>query len=258
MLVRFGLVALLLMSSVTAKANPAGSILNKILGDVTAAYNKKERPMVIFDVDGTLLDNRHRIFRILNEFSKEKQYITPEAAQQLATLTIPKIQYKLTDTLAAVGITNPVVVQNAAAFWGERFFSEPYLKYDQPTPGSVDFVRRLYSNGARIVYLTARDVPRQLLGTVKSLRDFGYPIGIQGTELIMKPTMQAQDAVFKQDVMYYLRHYGKVIAVFDNEPENANLFHRTFPEATVIHYQAPHKPNAPPLAQGIQKIVAFQ
>ena len=216
------------------------------------------RRLIFTDLDGSLLDNRPRILQILKEFSKEKKYITPDAAAKLATLTVTSVQYRLPDTLASVGITDPAVVQNAAAFWAERFFTDDYLKYDLPTPGSVAFVRTLYSNGARIVYLTGRDAPRQLMGTVKSLRDHGFPIGIQGTELIMKPTMQTQDAIFKQQVTNYLRHYGTVVATFDNEPANANVYRRAFPKAIVILYQAPHKPNPPPLLQNIQKLLSFQ
>ena len=103
------------------------------------------------------------------------------------------VQYRLPDTLSAVGITDPAVLNNAAAFWGERFFASDYLKYDTATPASVDFLRRLYSSGARIVYASGRDLPRQYLGTARSLYELGFPIGIQGTELAMKPTTQTQD-----------------------------------------------------------------
>jgi hydroxymethylpyrimidine pyrophosphatase-like HAD family hydrolase len=248
---------------VVALATPMASaqshpILAKVLEKTTALYNKQKRPIVVFDLDGSLFDNRPRILRILQEFAKEKKYITSDAATKLRALTTAQVQYRLPDTLAAVGITDPAVVQNAAAFWAERFFTDDYLQHDVPTPGSVVFVRTLYSNGARIVYLTGRDAPRQLMGTVKALRDHGLPIGIQGTELIMKPTMQTQDAIFKQQVTNYLRHFGTVVATFDNEPANSNVYRRAFPKATVVLYHAPHKPNPPPLLERIEKLAAFQ
>lgn len=237
----------------------SGPLLQKVITEVRAAYNKQERPMVIFDVDGTLLDNRPRILQIIKEYGeKELAKVRPEDAAKIANLQIYQIQYRLTDTLTQIAVTDPAVVNNAAVFWSQRFFNDDYLKYDAPTPGSVNFVRTLYSNGARIIYLTARDQPRQLIGTVKSLRDHGYPIGIQGTELIMKPTLNTQDAIFKQQVTNYMRHYGKVIATFDNEPANANVYRRAFPDATVILYAAPHSPNPPPLLPNITTLAAFQ
>ena len=99
-----------------ASAQQTNPTLAKVLEDVTATYNKQKRPMVVFDLDGSLLDNRPRILQILKEFSKEKKYITPDAAAKLATLQVPMVQYRLPDTLAGVGITDPAVVQNAAAF----------------------------------------------------------------------------------------------------------------------------------------------
>jgi hypothetical protein len=258
MLGRLALLALVTLPA-SAFAQGANPLLNGVLDEVRKSYNKQERPMVIFDVDGTLFDNRSRILQILKEYGdQELKSVRPDAAKALAALTVDKVQYMLTDTLTAAGVTEPTVVNNAAVFWSQKFFSDEYLKYDTPTPGSVNYVRTLYSSGARIVYLTARDAPRQLIGTVKSLRDNGFPIGIQGTELIMRPTVQTQDAIFKQQVTNYLRHYGKVIATFDNEPANANVYRRAFPEAAVVIYSAPRAPNPPPLLPAIQPLSTFE
>lgn len=250
---------LLLVFMAPGTAIAQAPILAKVLQNVREAYNRQHRPMVIFDIDGTLMDNRTRHLQILKEYGKDElKSVRPDAAKKLTALQLSQVQYMLTDTLAAAGVTEAAVVNNAAVFWSQRFFSDGYLKHDRPTPGSVNYVRSLYSNGARIVYLTGRDAPRQLIGTVRSLRDHGFPIGIQGTELIMKPTMQTQDAVFKQQVTNYLRHYGKVIATFDNEPANANVFRRAFPDATVMIYAAPHTPNPPPLLPNISPLASFQ
>ena len=253
------LVVLMTLSLSPAFAGAQSSpLLQQVLSDVTASYNKQERPMVVLDIEGTLLDNRPRIFQIMKDFAADKHYVTPAAAAQLQNLTVPLIKYRLQDTLASVGVTDPAVVNNAAAFWAERFFTDEYLKYDQPVPGAVDYVRTLYSNGARIVYVTGRDQRRQLLGTVKSLRDHGFPIGIQGTELIMKPTVEMQDAIFKQNVTNYLRQYGAVIASFDSDSANANVYRRAFNKAIVILFESPASvPNPPPLLENINRLASF-
>ncbi len=254
------LIAVVLGVSVPGFANAqSDGRLLQILNDVRTAYNKQQRPMVIFDLDGTIFDNRTRTLKILKEYAdKELQSVRPKAAEKLRMLTRDQIEYQLTETLNGVGVSEEAVVNNAAVFWSERFFKDEYLKYDEPVEGVVSYVRTLYSNGARIVYLTGRDAPRQLMGTVRALRDQGLPIGIQGTELIMKPTAQTQDAIFKQQVTNYLRHYGKVIATFDNEPANANVFRRAFPSATVMAFDAPHSPNPPPLLREVQKFASFK
>lgn len=247
------------LAQTEAGSTSDATLKKQVLQDVRKAYNKQKRPMVIFDLDGTLFDNRPRILQILKEYGEEElKGVRDKAAKKLINLDISNVRYMLTDTLKAIGIKESAIINNAAVFWSKRFFSDEYLKYDEPTAGAVDFVRKLYSNGARIVYLTGRDAPRQLIGTVKALRDNGFPIGIQGTELIMKPTRQTQDAVFKQQVTRYLDHYGQVIAAFDNEPANVNVYQRGFADALVIKFAAPHSPNPPPLLDGIKSMDSLQ
>ncbi|MDP7039081.1 MAG: HAD hydrolase-like protein [Myxococcota bacterium] len=249
---------LLVLLSFTSPVQAANPLLERILEEVYSSYNRQERPMVIFDLDGTLFDNRPRILKILKEYAEaELKNVRTEDAKKIAALDVERIQYALPETLRLAGITDQGVINNAAIFWAERFFDDDYLKYDKPTPGIVQYVRTLYSSGARVIYLTARDAPRQLLGTVKALRDHGFPIGIQGTELIMRPSAQTQDAVYKQQVTSYLRHYGKVIAAFDNEPANANVYRRAFKESTCVLFEAPSSPNPPPLSDGINRLPTF-
>jgi hypothetical protein len=235
------------------------SVLGKITEEVRAAYNKQERPIVVFDLEGTLLDNRPRTLRILQEFAKsEIKTARPEAAERLAMLTAAMMQYRLTDTLTAVGVTEEGVVNNAAVYWAEKFFTDDYLKYDAPVPGAVAYVRSLYSIGARIVYVTGRDQARQLIGTVRALRDNGFPVGIFGSELIMKPTAEIQDPIFKQQVTTYLRNSGKVIATFDSEPSNINAYRRALADTTCVLFSAPRAPNPPPLLPNIVTLTSFQ
>ena len=250
---------ILVAPSAVQIANAREPILDAILNDVRTLYNKQQRPSVLVGVDGCLFDSRPRTLQILLEYGREElKGARPDAAAKLKILSTEQIQFLLADTLKSVGINEPAVLNNAAVFWGQRFFTDDYLKYDVATPGSVQFIRALYSSGARIIYTTERDAPRQLLGTVRVLRDRGYPIGIQGTELVMKPTTQTQDAVFKQQVANYLRHFDHVIVAFDSEPANVNGYRRAFPKANVVLCSAPHSPNPPPLVKGVTHLSRFQ
>ena len=256
---RFWIVALVLLASIPAMGARRAPVLEEILEEVRASYNKQERPMVIFDVDGTLLDNRTRIQRILVEYADaELKKARPDEAKKIREIKLDDIEYRVVDTLKGIGVDDSGIANNAMVFWGERFFTDAYLDYDVPTAGAVDFVRTLYSSGAKIVYLTGRDTERQLLGTVRALREHGFPIGIQGTELIMKPTPQTQNAMFKQRVTNYLRHYGKVVATFDNEPGNINVYRRAFGKALCVLFQAKHSADAPPLLPNITELKSFE
>ena len=72
----------------------------------------------------------------------------------------------------------------------------------------------LYAKRAALkAALFEKAVPGGQVAITKGVENYpGFEHGIQGTELIMKPTMQTQDAVFKQQVTNYLRQYGKVVA----------------------------------------------
>ena len=232
--------------------------VRKIVEDARGAYNKLERPMVIFDLDGALFDTRPRTAQILHEYAdQELRGVRPDAAQRLLAMSYANVGYMLADTLQNLGITEAAVVNNAAVFWSQRYFTDDYVKYDQPTPGSVDYVRMLYSNGARIVYVSSRDVPRQLSGSVRALHERGFPIGIAGTEIILKPTQQTPEAQFKQQVVTYLKQYGKVMGVFDTLPANVNDYKRVFPDATVVLLDAPRAPNQPGVNAGIVQASGF-
>jgi len=258
-MLRRALMVVVALAPCQALAQVPPPLLAQIVDATRQSYNKQERPMVVFDLEGTLFDNRSRIAQIIKEYGEQElKTVRPQLAQLLATVQPAQVQYMLPDTLRQLGVNEEAVVNNAAVFWSQRFFTDDYLKYDTATPGAVKLVRDLYSNGARIVYLSGRDAPRQLLGTVKQLRDNGFPIGIQGSELIMRPTVQTQDAVFKQQVTNYLRQFGKIVATFDNEPSNANVYRRAFPDAMVVLFSASRAPNPPPLLPNIVGLAAFE
>ncbi|HSI03536.1 MAG: hypothetical protein ACAI38_25045 [Myxococcota bacterium] len=237
---------------------PATAVFRKVTDDARIAYNKTERPMVVFDLDGAIFDSRARTAHILREYADaELRTARPDAAQRLSSLPPSMIGYMLTDTLSRAGVTEQAVVNNAAVFWSQHFFDDDYVKYDEPVSGAVTFVRNLYTNGARIVYVSSRDVPRQLIGTVKALRDHGFPIGIAGTEVVLKPTQQTPDATFKQQLVTYLRQYGRVVATVDTQPANANDYKRVFPDAAAILLNGPRAPNQPQVAPGVTLIANY-
>lgn len=231
---------------------------DELLREVRARLQKRQRPVVVLSLDATLLDSRPRMLKVLQDYAdKELMKVRPEDARKIKSLTLAQVQPVVADTLGAAGVTDPGVVNNAAVFWSERFFSDDYLQYDVATDGSAEFVRTLYTNGARIVYVSDRNAPQHLLGTVKSIRDRGFPIGVHGTELIMKPTTATADAVFHQQTIDYLTQTGGILAFIGNEPAHANLFRRAFADASVFAYRSSTRPNPPALLPNVTPLAGF-
>lgn len=214
--------------------------------------------MVVFDLDATLYDNRPRTLEILMEYREEVLETEPALADALATCTVERMHYLLTDTLRACGVTRADVVADLTRYWRDRFFTDEYLKHDVALEGAVEFVRACHEAGAVIVYLTGRDIPGMLLGTVASLRDAGFPVAVAGTEIVLKPDGNLPDEAFKRGALPTLDRLGEMVAFFDNEPANCNLAKAMYPGAIVVALETQKVPYAPPLAEDVEVVADFR
>ncbi|MBX3224530.1 MAG: HAD family hydrolase [Labilithrix sp.] len=209
-------------------------------------------PVVVFDLDGTIMDNRPRTAVILQELAADLRREAHSAAEVLAAARAEELAYLLTESLQRLGLEHPELVARAEAYWRTRFFSDDYLKHDVAVAGSVELARACYDAGATIVYFTGRDLPLMSLGSFQSLRDLGFPIGVVGTELVCKPDAKIPDEAYKREEGPKIARIGEVIAAFDNEPGNCNAFLEMCPGADVVFVDTQHLPGAPPLARDVQ------
>lgn len=233
-------------------------LLGHIANKVRNAQYEGKRPMVVFDIDGTLLDARRRVMYIIKEYAEQElEGVGPAVALKLARLEVKHVQLLLTDTLSAVGVNDSAVVGKIRSYVSQRMHTNDYLIRDTATAGSVRYVQELYSMGACIIYVSGRDTVSQLTGTVKALHQKGYPIGVHHTQLIMRPTAHSSYVNFLKQVKTYLRQFGDVIATFDSEPERANENRQTFPKTVVVLYEAVHLPHSPTLLPNIMPLPAF-
>lgn len=256
------LVLLIVMLNATLAV--AGPKKRKLLDGVHAAVvevvkARKSQPVVVFDLDATLYDNRPRTLAILKEWARQPDEINTFAAQKVLGLRIDQVEYLVADTLKNLGITEAITIKRAVNFWLPRFFGDSAV-LDWPMPGGPAFVAKLYDAGAHIVYLTGRDAPRMLEGTIRSLQLAGYPIGLVRTQLIMKPrSVDLDDTAFKGQVVKHLRQSGTVVALFDNESGNVNMMRTRFPDAKIIFLKTAFDPRkAEPLKPGIRTIKDFR
>jgi len=215
-------------------------------------------PLVVFDLDGTLFDNRPRTLQILMEYADEVGDGYPDVADCLTPLTTESIRYLLSDTLKECGLTHAEVVRDVTHFWRDRFLSDEYVGFDVPQEGAAEYVNACYEAGANVIYLTGRDITGMLLGTVASLRDNGFPLGIAGVELVLKPDAGLGDEAFKRSVLPTLARSGEVVGVFDNEPANCNIAIAEYPDAEVALLETQKVPGAPECAEGVQHVTDFR
>jgi hypothetical protein len=230
------------------------SVLSRIFAQIKSA--RTQRPVVLFDLDGTLFDNRPRTLRILHAYAAQLPREHQQDARAIRALNAQDVLYLLEDTLAPRGV-KASVIEGAKSFWRARFFTDAACADDVPVAGAVPFVRRCWDEGATVVYLTGRDIPGMILGTTRTLRDDGFPLGVPRTELVMKPTFDEPDTTFKLRLLDSLHELGKVVASFDNEPVNCNLFYQRWPEAFSVLLETQSAPGAPELLAGCHRVPDF-
>ena len=236
---------------------PQVEFLERVLSHVSPATTGRA-PVVVFDLDGTLVDNRARTCRILHEYADTVRDSFPSLAEALGTLAPDGVSYMLADTLHGCGITRVDAIQDITRFWRDRFFSEAYLPLDETLPGAVSYVRACHQAGATVVYFSSRDVSRLLGPTLDGLRDRGFPVGVAGVELLFNPDATLPDEAFKRVAMSSLTRIGRPVALFDNEPANCNVARQHYPDALVGWVQTQHVPGSPAVVEGIGTLRDFR
>jgi hypothetical protein len=232
-------------------------LLDRIVARCTS-HAGEPSPVVVFDLDGTLMDNRPRTCAILQELADAWADREPAHAERLRNAQPDDLAYLLSDSLEKLGVHRTDLVREAEVFWRERFFTDQYLRFDVEVPGAGAFARDCYEAGAVLVYFTGRDLPLMGIGSFASLRDLGFPIGVPGTELVLKPDAAMPDEAFKRLVGPKLARVGQIVAIFDNEPANCNVLGACFPQADSVLLDTQHLPGAPPLAPGVHVVATFQ
>jgi len=233
------------------------ALLDRIISRCKGAAGAAS-PVVVFDLDGTLMENRPRTVAILRELGVAWKTKEPALAERLVAAQPQQMSYLLSASLANLGITRTELVAEAEIFWRERFFVDGYLKHDIEVPGAAEFARACYGEGAILVYFTGRDLPLMGVGSFASLRDLGFPIGVAGTELVCKPDAAMPDEAFKRLVGPDLTRVGHIVAVFDNEPGNCNILLSHFPDADSVMVDTQHLPGAPDLVRDVHVIADFK
>jgi hypothetical protein len=213
--------------------------------EIEAVAARGRLPICVFDLDSTLFSTAPRNHRILEEFVASRGAEHPDLAAAFAGMSEGDLGWNVHDDLARRGVRHAGLLSELKSFWRERFFTSEYLAYDRPLPGAAAFVLSAHARGALIYYLTGRHVGGMEEGTVRSLKRHGLPFWRGRCVVHLKPSFEMADSVFKTEAIADIRsYYGVVVATFENEPGNANLFLRSFPDARHFLLTTVHSPDA--------------
>lgn len=240
-------------------------VLREVVRRVDQVRESGKLPIVVFDLDSTLFNVSKRSYEILREWLQHPETKSfKETVEGLKDLAHHEMKYSLQDVwegrkLEHAKEPHASHFKHAKNFWRKRFFGNDYLKHDEPTDGAVEFVKLLYERGAKIVYLTGRDVPLMSFGTFDQLKMHQLPIEQERCRLILKPKRHQDDLDFKSKAAASIMCWGEVVASFENEPKNLVAMARVYSPTTMnvfIHSVSSDHPA--PKGQGIYRIDHFR
>lgn len=225
----------------------SGQFLVKILKDAQEISKKNMQSLAVFDLDSTLFDVSPRLLKIIHDFAELPSTLErfPEAAKILKTVQTQRSDWGIKQALIRAGLDHqhPEFHEHIRNYWEQSFFSNHYLQFDQPFEGAVEFVNEIKNAGARIVYLTGRDIERMGEGSVQTLHQWGFPILDPQAELVLKPKKGMDDARFKSDWFLQTKDFTKVW-FFENEPVNIHLVRKEHPEVEILFFHSTHSGKA--------------
>lgn len=236
------------MSTMTLAQPPSPNhrpVLERILLEAREYSQAGKAFLAVFDLDSTLFDLTLRVAAIVDSFAAEaeNQKRFARECEALQNIQILRTDWGLNEALERLGLTGPQhrdFCQALHEHWAFCFFSDAYLHHDEPLPGAVAYVQELARQGADVLYLTGRDIPRMLNGTEASLKAQNFPLGGDKARLILKPTTDLDDAEFKVQVLKELEQKYERIWLFENEPVNLNLASRECPAVGLVFIDSTH------------------
>jgi hypothetical protein len=219
--------------------------LREVFTRIEARLASGRLPICVFDLDSTLFSTAPRNLAILREFVTHHRDEHPHLLDIAKRIGLDDMGWNVHQDLRRFGVDDTVLLERLQAFWFERFFTDDYLAHDEPVPGATQFVLDCHARGALVYYLTGRHVGGMEVGTVRSLVQKGFPFWRGRCVLHLKPSFDVPDGEFKRGALDDIRSYqGQVVATFENEPANANLFLRSFPDAVHVLLTTIHSPGA--------------
>lgn len=220
-------------------------ILEHVLNRIKSFQNPALEIVCIFDLDSTLFDLTDRKQQILLSYLKLSEKIAKFSKETaiLQKVQVQKSEFGIDEALARIGIslsTHPEFYNDLYSYWAHYFFHNDFVCFDITLPGAVDYVKSVADLKPHIIYLTGRDEPRMLKGTIESLKNSGFPLEQSNIEICLKPHKDVQDHQFKLDFMLALQDRFKEVWIFENEPVNINLIEKHFPMTKFVFIDSNH------------------
>ena len=104
------------------------SPLDQVFSRIIELKNNKLQPLVVFDLDDTIIDCRYRKKVIVEEFCaiKENHELWPLLCEKVLKASLEDYEYKVSDFLSNIDINNKDFLNELEKYWFDRYFTNEY------------------------------------------------------------------------------------------------------------------------------------
>ena len=188
---------------------------------VRAAF-PDDRLIVLFDVDGTIVDARHTVVGLLREYDK-KHHSTHFKDFGLKDVEVNEDEIDL--ILSKIGCVSDKVRSSVAAWYRSRYWEpDVVLRSHRPFAGVMEVMHCFQMQPNTEVGINTARPERLRLETLHSLNHLGreFQVVFRDELLFMSSYLEENDAPSSKctGIRYFLDLGYRVVAFIDNEPEN--------------------------------------
>ena len=207
--------------------------------DDTRHSYPEDRLMILFDIDGTILDMRYMVFYVLRAFDKEHE---THFFQKLQLSDITVHENQLDHLLENFQI--PPETQREIIDWYDqhRWLSEYVFNAHHPFAGVLEVIRWFQLQPSTFVGLNTGRPESMRDDTLRSLNQLGEENRVHFADefLYMSPYEQHQNVqkVKASGVRHFQKAGYRVIAFIDNEPDNLKAVSKIDPKQEILLFHA--------------------
>lgn len=214
----------------------------RTLADHYAAARRRfphEDLMVVFDIDGTILDMRHMVRHVLLAYDRAHG---TEYFHGLCVEDVDVHENRVEPLLLRLGLADDARADVLRWYLEQRWTSGAILASHQPYRGVMDIIRWFQLQARTFVGLNTGRPDAIRRDTLASLNSLGreYRVSFADELLHMNPgTWEQGVADVKTRGLQYFRALGyRVIAVVDNEPSNLASMAQADPAGEILFLHA--------------------
>ncbi len=161
------------------------------LAEITTLTRLGVPVAVVFDLDNTVFDTRHRTLHAAQQFDRDR------GTEHFAGVTVSDMAVDGRTTAQQLGLADDVI-ESFGAFWDQSFWTPAHLAHDAPIGDMVELVHRARAAGAAVKFLTGR-IATFHADSVAQLKKAG--VDVDDGDVCCKPDLSVRTGPFKEAML---------------------------------------------------------